>query len=179
MYTEIEAKLKVESLDKVKSRLIELDAAYIGEQLQEDILFDAADESLSKNDSCLRLRKQEMNGQTKYILTYKGAKEKSSLKKRREIETVVDNGDSVKELLSALGYVKRLVVEKSRSFWKLGECEVALDTLKLLGNFVEIEGPDEKVINDVQKSLGLEKVPNISKSYAALIAEKLHQKNKK
>ena len=137
------------------------------------------DESLSKSDSCLRLRKQVMNGQTKYILTYKGAKEKSNLKKRREIETGVGNGDSVKELLSALGYVKRLIVEKTRSFWKLGGCEVALDTLKLLGNFVEIEGPDEKVINDVQKSLGLENIQNISKSYASLITEKLHQESKK
>lgn len=177
MYTEIEAKLKVESLDEVRSKLLDLGAEYVGEQLQEDILFDAADESLSKSDSCLRLRKQIMNGQTKFILTYKGAKEKSNLKKRREIETVVANGDSVKELLSALGYVERLIVEKKRGFWKLGGCEVALDTLKLLGNFVEVEGPDEKVISDVQKSLGLEKVPNITKSYAALIAEKLHQEN--
>ena len=179
MSIEIEAKLKVESHDEVRSRLIELGAEYVGEQLQEDILFDAADESLSKNDSCLRLRKQVMNGQTKYILTYKGAKEKSNLKKRREIETDVANGDSVKEILSALGYVERLIVEKTRGFWKFGGCEVALDTLKLLGNFVEIEGPDEKVINDVLKSLGLEKLPNITISYAALIAEKLHQESKK
>ncbi len=179
MYTEIEAKLKVESLDKVKNRLIELGAEYVGEQVQEDILFDAADESLSKNDSCLRLRKQVMNGQTKFILTYKGAKEKSNFKKRREIETEVISGDSVKEILSALGYVERLIVEKTRGFWKLGGCEVALDTLKLLGNFIEIEGPDEKVISGVQKSLGLEKVPNITKSYAALIVEKLHQENNK
>ncbi len=179
MYTEIEAKIKVELHDEVRSRLIELGAEYVGEQLQEDILFDAADESLSKNDSCLRLRKQVMNGQIKFILTYKGAKEKSNLKKRREIETEVANGDSVKEILSALGYVERLIVEKTRGFWKLGGCEVALDTLKLLGNFVEIEGPNEKIINDVQKNLGLEKLPNITKSYAALIAEKLHQENKK
>ena len=41
MYTEIEAKLKVESLDEVRSRLLELGAEYVGEQIQEDILFDA------------------------------------------------------------------------------------------------------------------------------------------
>lgn len=173
MYTEIEAKLKVESLDEVRSRLLDLGAEYVGEQSQEDILFDTADESLSKNDSCLRLRKQVMNGQTKFILTYKGAKEKSNLKKRCEIETEVIDGGSSKEIFSALGYKKRLMVEKTRSFWKLSGCEVALDTLKLLGYFVEIEGPDEKTIDDVQKSLGLENVQNISRSYASLIAEKL------
>jgi adenylate cyclase class 2 len=177
MYTEIEAKLKVDSLDEVEKRLKELGAEYIGEQLQEDILFDDAAETLTKNDSCIRLRKQVMNGQTKYILTYKGAKENSNLKKRREIETDVSNGDSVKELLSALGYKKRLIVEKNRRFWKHGKCEVALDSLNLLGNFVEIEGPDEKSINDVQKSLGLEKLQNISESYASLIADKICRDN--
>jgi hypothetical protein len=43
---------------------------------------------------------------------------------------------------------------------------------------VEIEGPDEKSINDVQKSLGLEKLQNISESYASLIADKIRRDSK-
>lgn len=177
MYTEIEAKLKVESLGEIEDRLRELGAEFVGEQLQDDILFDDAAGTLTKNDSCIRLRKQVMSGQTKYLMTYKGAKEKSSLKKRREIEIEVSDGDSAKAILSALGYEESIVVEKKRVFWKFKGCEVALDTLKILGNFVEIEGPDEKVINDVQKSLGLENLQSITKSYAALIAEKIRQES--
>lgn len=179
MYTEIEAKLKVESLDEVKNKLIELGAEFVGEQSQEDILFDDTTGTMAKNDSCLRLRKQVMSGRTKYILAYKGAKEKSSFKKRCEIEIEVNNGDSAKELLSALGYEKKLVVEKNRFLWKLRGCEIALDTLKLLGYFVEIEGLNEKAIKDVQKSLGLENLKHIPKSYASLVSEMLHREVKK
>lgn len=178
MYTEIEAKLKVESLKEVEDRLRGLGAEFVGEQLQEDILFDDAAGTMANNDSCLRLRKQVMSGRTKYILAYKGAKEISCFKKRREIEIEVNSGDSAKELLSALGYEKKLTVEKKRSLWRFKGCEVALDQLKLLGDFVEIEGPDEKVINDVQKCLGLENIRHIPKSYASLIAEKIREDEK-
>ncbi|MBN1974036.1 MAG: class IV adenylate cyclase [Sedimentisphaerales bacterium] len=178
MYTEIEAKLKVESLKEVEDRLRGLGAEFAGEQLQEDILFDDAAGTMANNDSCLRLRKQVMSGGTKYILSYKGAKEKSCFKKRREIEIEVNSGDSAKELLSALGYEKKLTVEKKRSLWRFKGCEVALDQLKLLGDFIEIEGFDEKVIDDVQKCLGLESIRHIPKSYASLIAEKIREDEK-
>ena len=178
MYTEIEAKLKVDSLEEVEARLKELGAEFIGEQLQKDTLFDDDASTLTKHDSCVRLRKQVMSGREKCIMTYKGAKEKSNLKKRLEIETEVSDCESTKAFLTALGYKEKIVVEKTRSFWKFGGCEVALDSLNLLGSFVEIEGPSEEVINNVQKSLGLEKIQNISKSYATLIAEKLQQENK-
>jgi adenylate cyclase, class 2 len=176
MHTEIEAKLKVDSLQEIEERLRQLGAAFVAELSQEDVLFDDAHETLTKADSCLRLRTQAAGGKTEYILTYKGAKEKSSFKKRREIEVEVSSGDSAKAIISALGYVQKITVEKKRSLWRFGGCEVALDRLKMLGDFVEIEGPDEKAINDVQKKLGLEKLRHIPKSYASLIAEKLVQK---
>ena len=178
MYTEIEAKLKVDSLEEVRKKLKELDAEFAGELLQEDVLFDDYSDSLTKADSCIRLRKQTTDGETKYILTYKGAKEKSSFKKRHEIEVEVSDGESVQNILSALGYEKKITVEKHRSLWRLGGCKVALDQLKNLGNFVEIEGPDEKIINDVQKSLGLNNSQHIPKSYASLIADKLTEMKK-
>ena len=66
-------------------------------------------------------------------------------------------------------------IEKKRRLWRLSDCEVALDELPLLGCFVEIEGPDERTIADVQKTLGLSLLPHIQKSYAALMRKKLRQ----
>jgi adenylate cyclase class IV len=43
--------------------------------------------------------------------------------------------------------------------------------LTLLGDFVEIEGPNNEEIADVQRSLGLAKLPHIEKSYAQLTRE--------
>lgn len=178
MCFEIEAKLKVDSLEEVKHKLTELGAEFLQEQLQTDYHFDDAEKSLQKTDRCLRLRRQIANNSERFFLTYKGAKEKSSFKKRQEIEIEVPDSESIEKLFSALGYQKVLVIEKKRSACQLGECEVALDQLPLIGSFVEIEGPDEKRIDDVQKSLGLSGLPHIKESYAGLITARLSELGK-
>jgi len=178
MYTEIEAKLKVDSLSEIEGRLKKLGAEFVEEQFQKDILFDDANQTMIKADSCLRLRIQATREQRRYILAYKGPKQDSNYKKRREIEVQVDNVDATQMLLSSLGYERKIVVEKKRYLWRYNRCEVALDDLKLLGNFVEIEGPDEKTINHVQGSLGLEHLDNIPESYPTLIMNKQNNDTK-
>jgi predicted adenylyl cyclase CyaB len=81
MYTEIEAKLKVDSLEQMTAKLTELGAEFGQEQLQTDYHFDDANMTLQKTDRCLRLRRQLVNESERFFLTYKGAKEKSSFKK--------------------------------------------------------------------------------------------------
>jgi len=178
MCVEIEAKLKVDSLEEIERKLVEADAEFRQEQRQIDNYFDDANRTLTKADECLRLRRQLTGDDDKVFLTYKGAREKGKFKKRQEIEIEVGDFDSAQRLLSVLGYEKALVFEKKRRIWQLGECEVALDELPLLGSFLEIEGPDGEKIVDVQKKLGLENLPHISESYATLMEEKLHQLGK-
>ena len=171
MCIEIEAKLKVDSLAEVEQKLAELGAEFLAEQLQTDYLFDDANAAMTTTDRCLRLRRQSVAGSERFFLTYKGAKEKSDFKKRQEIEIEIIEAESTQKLLSALGYEKVLVVEKKRRLWQLGGCSVALDRLPLLGAFVEIEGPDDETIADVQQRLGLADLPHIAKSYAQLTKE--------
>ena len=171
MCIEIEAKLKVNSLPEVEQKLAETGAGFQAEQLQTDFLFDDANATLTTADRCLRLRRQSVAGGERFFLTYKGAKEKSNFKKRQEIEIEIIEAESTQKLLSALGYEKVLVVEKKRRLWQLGRCAVALDQLPLLGDFVEIEGPNNEEIADVQRSLELADLPHIEKSYAQLTKE--------
>jgi adenylate cyclase class 2 len=172
MDTEIEAKLKVDSLEEVKQKLVELGAEFLAEQLQTDCYFDDAGSTMKTGDKALRLRRQLTGKIEKVFLTYKGPKVKDNFKKRREIEIEIKNADSAEELLLSLGYEKILVFEKKRQVWKLSGCVVALDELPLLGSFVEIEGPDDKKISNVQKSLGLAYLSHIVESYADLVAKK-------
>ena len=176
MCTEIEAKLKVDSLLEVEQKLNDLGAEFLAEQLQTDYFFDDASTSLTTTDRCLRLRRQSAAGNERFFLTYKGAKEKSNLKKRQEIEVEIIEADSSQKLLSALGYEKVLVVEKKRRLWQLAGCSVALDQLPLLGDFVEIEGPNDEAIRDVQESLDLSDLSHIAKSYALLTIEELNKR---
>ncbi len=172
MRTEIEAKLKVDSLQEIAEKLNELSDEFLEEQLQTDSYFDDANRNLKETDRCLRLRRQSADDREKVFLTYKGAKERDKFKKRQEIEIEIKSADSAERLLSALGYEKVLVFEKRRRIWQLDECSVALDELPLLGSFVEIEGPDDKRIADVQMELGLADLPHIRESYASLVAKK-------
>ena len=177
MTVEIEAKLKVDSTEEIEERLTRLDAEFLQEQLQKDYYFDNADANLIKTDRCIRLRRQITKKQEKIFLTYKGPKEKDKFKKRQEIEIELADADSTRRLLLAIGYEKVLEFEKKRRIWQLGNCVVALDHLPLLGSFVEIEGPDDKSIIDLQKSLGLADLPHIPQGYAVLMAERLRQKS--
>ena len=178
MCTEIEVKLKVDSLQDVERKLGEVGAEFVEEQLQTDTYFDDADSALKNGDRALRLRQQRAGQKENTFLTYKGAKEKNDFKKRQEIEIEVGNGDSAEKLLLALGYEKVLVFEKKRRVWRLGGCVVCLDELPLLGSFVEIEGPDGERIADVQNKLGMSDLTHIVESYACLMQQKLRQLGK-
>ncbi len=172
MCAEIEAKLKVDSLPEIERKLAELGAEFQAEKLQIDHFFDDVNSILTKSDRCLRLRKQIIGKNESFFLTYKGAKEKSNFKRRQEIEFEIKDADSVRKLLSALGYEQILAIEKNRRVWQLGDCEVALDQLPLLGDFVEIEGPDEEKIATAQEKLGLSDLSHIAESYASLVTKK-------
>ncbi len=55
---------------------------------------------------------------------------------------------------------------------------MALDKVPMLGDYVEIEGPGDQVINEVQNSLELTGSKHIMASYACLIEQKLHKVDK-
>jgi adenylate cyclase, class 2 len=172
---EIEAKLKVDSLNPVREKLAKVGAVFVEERLQKDSYFDFTDDILSRGDRGLRLRRQLAGQNEKVILTYKGVKEENKFKKRQEIEVEVGSGDSAEGLLLAVGFEKKLVVEKKRQVWRLKECEIALDEVTMLGNFIEIEGPNEDKIADVQKILGLEDSKHIKHGYSHLLRKKLNE----
>ena len=181
MNIEIEVKLKVESLEDVRCKLVELGAEFMAEQLQKDFYFDDKDRTLTKTDQCLRLRRERIdkhvvslsNPKEKFILTYKGAKEKDQFKKRQEINIEIEESDSMEKMLAALGYNRVFIIEKKRSMWRYRDCLVALDELPSLGEFVEIEGPNDAEIGEAQKKLGLTNLQHIPESYASLIEQKL------
>jgi len=173
--TEIEAKLKVDSLQAVEHRLVACGGSFLRETIQTDRYYDTAGRELTRTDKCLRLRSDRKDGRERLILAYKGPKEQDDYKKRVEIEIEVSDAGATELFLEALGYVKALAFNKRRRLWRLHGCEVALDELPLLGAFVEIEGPDSRAIATVQAMLELEAVPHIMDSYACLIGRELSE----
>ncbi len=175
MNIEIETKIKVESLDEIAVRLDALGAKLLYELSQTDTYFDDAAQTLFASDCGLRLRKQADGENQKITLTYKGPKQKSHFKSRTEIEIEVSDFEVAAELLNALDFKKSLVFEKRRRVWQMSEGVVCLDELPLLGNFVEIEAPGEKLIAEALRKLQLADMGHINESYAHLIRAKLDE----
>ena len=168
---EIELKLKVESLEPIARKLAQLGAEFDGDFIQTDAYYDDSEDSLVNSDRCLRIRKHKNHLGEAIELTYKGARENHRFKSRREIGLKVEKAEELAAVFKHLGYKERLAFEKKRSLWDFAGCKIALDELPLLGKFVEIEGPDDVMIEDVQKQLGLGNLSHIPQSYAHLMEE--------
>ena len=180
MSVEIEAKMKVDSLDEVTATLQSLNAERLGDFEEVNSFFDTEDRSLLAADEGLRLRvAKNVEKQTeKYVLTFKGPRLHGKLKSREEREVDVGNAKDAERFLGALGYKKVLAFEKKRTKWKLSGCTVELDTLPHLGTFVEIEGPDDDVVLRVREQLGLTRSPILKSSYIAMLMAYLQEANR-
>jgi adenylate cyclase class 2 len=174
MKYEIEAKVKVEHLEPVAQRLLEHHAAAMAIVWEEDIYFDDAAGTLVSGDCALRLRKRIIKGKgEQFILTFKGPRQQSAFKSRLETETAIADYEAMRSILKQSGYKEHLRVEKKRTIWRLDNCEVCLDNVPPLGQFVEIEGSNEDAVAEVLKKLELDPKDHIPEGYARLMAQKL------
>ena len=168
---EIEAKFYVNHLDKILTRLNELESRLIQPRILEtNIRFDLPDASLRSEHRVLRLRRD-----TEARLTYKDPSEnEQGVLSRREIEFIVGDFNKAKQFLEALGYQSIFYYEKYRTTYFLQSSEVSvhvmLDELPY-GKFVEIEGETIEMIKEIANKLNLKWDTAIGKSYSALFEQ--------
>jgi len=93
------------------------------------------------------LRLRDSGG--KYSINYKNWHTDQNGKSQYcdEYETKIENLEQLKKILSSLNFKPLVVVDKVRKIWTYKDYEVAIDYIKGLGDFVEIEykGNDEKI----------------------------------
>jgi adenylate cyclase, class 2 len=165
-HDEVELKLPSRDLDAVRKRIREHGGAAVSPlHFESNDLYDDAQGRLASSGCALRLRRA--NNET--ILTFKGpARFESGVKRRREHETSVADGEEAEAILAGLGLTKRFRYEKRREEWKLEDCTIALDQTPI-GDFVEIEG-DPTRIRRVVSLLELDSSEAIPYSYARFYA---------
>lgn len=56
-----------------------------------------------------------------------------------EYETEVSSPEELKKILTFLDFKKVITVDKQREYWDCGDLEIALDKIKDLGDFIEVE----------------------------------------
>ena len=72
-----------------------------------------------------------------------------------EFETKIESIESIKKILKCLDFNEIVTVEKIRSVWTYKNVEIAIDQIKELGNFIELEKltADDEDPYEVQEEL--------------------------
>lgn len=162
MSDEVEVKIPVPSLDRVRRSLRRAGARYLGTVVQTDRYFDTRNKLLLKADCGLRIRQVRVlrSGRNRIdrraLLTYKGPMRPGrGAKVRQEIQARIDDAEVLAEILTSWGLRHVLMVQKRRASYRLGACRVELDLLPMIGSFVEVEGPGTRQIVRLCRKLSL------------------------
>lgn len=161
---EREIKFYIADLEKTAERLrlcgAELTRPRI---LERNLRLDTDDNELAQDGRLLRIRTDD-----KVSVTYKAdARVEGGVIARTEIEFEADDARTVRKLFEALGYKVVVIYEKYRTRFKLGDVVVVLDELPF-GDFVEIEAPNNTLIEGVSMMLGLDFSKGMAINYLGL-----------
>ena len=193
---EVEIKVKIENSDEMRKKFVERNGIYKMSLLHEDTYFNMPEglRDFRKSDEALRIRKsieshidrKEPRQEPKYFITYKGKKMDSTTKTRKELETIVEEGEKLKEILNLLGFREFFTVKKERELYEFNhdghKIEALIDYLPILKeNFIEVEiitDSKEKIddatqiLFDFLGTFGIKEAQSIRKSYLELITDK-------
>ena len=200
---EVEIKVKIENPDDMRKKFIEHSGIYKMSLLHEDTYFNMPEglRDFRKSDEALRIRKsieshidrKEPRQKSKYFITYKGQKMDSTTKTRKELESIVEEGETLRDILKLLGFREIFTVKKERELYEFEyqghKIEALIDYLPILKeHFIEVEiGTDSKeeidkatrVLFDFLNIFGIREEQSIRKSYLELIADKFKGKRRK
>ena len=179
---ETEIKLLARDREQVGKRLFQLGfRVFKARHFESNYLFDFPDLGLRRARCLLRLR--FAGGED--LLTFKGPPLRARrYESRREIETRVEDGVLLREVLKNLGLKQVFIYQKYRTIYAAGKKadfhglpQVAYDETPI-GNYLELEGP-EKWIDEVASRLGYSSQDYITRTYLALYLQKCQDEGKK
>ncbi len=136
---EIEIQVQIEN-SKGLAAFLKEKASFVGESHQIDSYYSPAHRdftSVRPIKEWLRLR----NSSGKYSINYKNwhFDKKGHSHYCDEYETPIQSLEQLENIFTALNMKPIVVVDKMRKIWNFKDYEIALDTIKGLGDFVEVE----------------------------------------
>jgi len=166
---ECEAKIKVYDLETLVRKITALGWKWKGVDSEINEIY------ALKNGRGFRLRK--IDGEKKILYTHKGENLPSQYKKKPESECEL-SPEQAKKLLKHATYIGKY--EKRRITYKAAkDCIVALDEVMSLGDYIEVEAPDDEKVTDILLLLGLNPEDHINESYFALLQKKYEKDHHK
>lgn len=162
-HLEIEVKFYLNDIGPIRERLAGSSAVSKGCYFESNIRFDDNNDTLLKNRSLLRLRKD-----AKTTLTYKAKTpaENDQFKIHKELEVDVSDFNTMNVIIESLGFRKKQIYEKWRETFILNETTICIDQMPF-GDFLEIEGKADD-IKDMSDTMALDWEKRILLNYIEL-----------
>jgi len=155
---EIEVKFLDVDITSLEEKLKSIGATKVGETLSRIISFDYPDYRLKEIKAWVRLRSEF--GKT--TLSYKqrlgvtsddGSTSDEGMK---EIEVIVEDFDTTRNFLLAIGLIEKFSQERKRIRWVKDDVEFDIDTWPLVPTYLEIEGHSWERLEKVSTDLGFD-----------------------
>lgn len=163
---EIEIKFRVKSVRALRQRLRALGFHEQTPRTHEmNTLYDLFGAPLRRRGELLRLRQYG----TGWTLTHKAKGPTGRHKTRAEVETAVNDGESLDAILRKLGFQPSFRYEKFRAEWSDGRGHVVIDETPI-GVFAEIEGAPSWIDRTARK-LHVIPADYMNRSYAEVFQE--------
>ncbi|MFX1329378.1 MAG: class IV adenylate cyclase [Promethearchaeota archaeon] len=194
---EVEIKVKILDPELIKKKFEKNNGVYKLSLYHEDTYFNMPEglRDFKKTDEALRLRmSSEFNKNYRskekiinHYITYKGKKIDNSTKTRSEIDIKIEDTDSMKKLLTKLGFQEIFTVQKERELYEFNfkntHIKALIDYIPLLKqNFIEVEclvnssdqiEKSREILFQFLKNFNIKKEESIRESYLELILKNL------
>ncbi|MCP4219732.1 MAG: class IV adenylate cyclase [bacterium] len=165
---EIEIKLKVRDLPKLREQISALGFRVLEPRsLEFNIVFDTPSKKLKKRKHLLRIRRKDNQNilTVKRPTSYKSAVAKQ-YKIREELEVTFSDFETLKTMISALGFEPVFIYEKYRETLSRENIHLMIDETPI-GTYLEIEGEVHE-IDDIAAQLGYGTEDYITANYRKL-----------
>ena len=180
---EIEVKARIEDLKNIEREIIAAGATPIGIENQADTYYNAPFRDFGSTDEAVRIRVQD----DACFLTYKGPKMDKISKTRKEFEIKIDDVTNMGNILSSLGFYPVATIVKKRKKYLMDDFNIALDDVRNLGYFIEIEISAKNPVNYEDKvesifrfieKLGMSRSSTVRESYLEMLLGESQMKNR-
>lgn len=185
MNIEVEVKVKIDGFEKIKDRLSARGTLVKSIRQIDEYYIPCHRDFFNQKPhpfEWLRIR----TNPNKVVFEYDKSVNKNAAGEQeyaQEYETEISQPDEFRKILGFLNFQKVVTIDKQREYWDCGDFEVALDDVRDLGAFVEVEAKGKFADNITAKkecikfleNLGVENVEekSIHKGYPVLLLEKI------
>lgn len=183
---EIEIKLPVKNSQEVLDILKDIGFMVKKEIREEDIYFNSDYHNIKERDEALRIRKSRDcdTGDQKVQINFKGPKIDAVSMSRMELETEVQDGETMEKILTYLGFLPVVSVCKVRKYLTHREMTACVDRVEGMGEFLELEVVAEteekreiylEQMKEILNALGYSMEDTVRTSYLGLLMKKKMQ----